>query len=192
MIRKNFGQLLIECNRLEDADRQFQSILVRIRHYWAAYSLIGRLAIKLDRPKESETQIRAALKLDPENLDFHVVLADALEHQSRNAEAQAVLETLVRKNPKNTTALRTLGRFYVRSGKLDDAKARLSEALEGDPNSAELRVDLGMIAVQQKNLDEAKEHLEAAAKLRPDWPDIQKHLADLEKERLNGLPADQK
>ncbi len=79
-----------------------------------------------------------------------------------------------------------LGRHLYRTGKLDEARARFTEVLEREPNNVAVHVDLGMTALKQENVGQAIEHFEAALRIKPDWPQLRAHLAELRKKRHPG------
>ncbi len=181
LIKLNLGKLLMDCGRLEEAGQQFRDVLVQCRHCWEAHRLIGALELMMNRPQAAETQLRQALKLDPENTTFPLGLAEALERQGKNAEALAVLEEQLRNNPGRVANLRALGQFQLRAGKLDEAKALFAEALQRDPQSPDLHESLGDTALKQNQVAEAIAHFEAALKIRPEWPELRQRLAELQK-----------
>jgi Tfp pilus assembly protein PilF len=183
MIRMNYGQLLTECNRYEEADQQFRDALALLRHSFTAQYKLGNVQLKLENPRVAEVHFRAALRIEPESLEANIGLAEALDGQKKTSEAQAVFEEQIRTHPDRALARAALGRFFFRNDRLDDAKARFREALQMDPNTPPLYVDLAVLAVKQNKLDEAIGYLETALKLQPEWQEVQQHLAELKAKR---------
>jgi tetratricopeptide (TPR) repeat protein len=190
MIRMNFAELLTEIGRAEEAVEQYEQVLVHLRHSFAARYKVGNLYLKMNSPQSAEFHFREALRLDPDNLEANVGLAEALESQGRTAQAQAMYEEQIRKHPNRAFALAALGRFLYRTGRFEDAKARLTEALQREPGAAATHVDLGLTALRLEKADEAIEHFEAALRIRPEWPELREQLAEARKKRDQGNRSD--
>ncbi len=182
-MRLNFGELLTERGKLEEAIEQYEEALAHCKHSCNTHCLLGRLELKLQNSLEAERAFRAAQKLEPENVAANVGLAEALEAQGRTDPARGLFEEQVRRNPTNVLALDALGRFLYRGGKLEEARAKFVEALMYDPAAANLHVDLGMALLDLGNVDEAIAQFEEALRLQPDWPQIQDFLAEVRKKR---------
>src|SRR5262249_18405685 len=123
MIRMNFAQLLMDCDDLPAAYEQYQQALTYLRHNFVALSRIGKLELTLGLASQSaERHFRAALRLAPEDIESAIGLAEALERQGNNKEAEAVFEKQAQKNSPAAFAVRAFGRFLYRHGRLEDAK----------------------------------------------------------------------
>jgi tetratricopeptide (TPR) repeat protein len=183
MLRLNYGQLLIECDRAEEAREQYQHALTQLRHLFSARLMLGNLELKVGHPQSAQRHFRAALRLDPDNANAHSGLAWALDGQDKKAEALALIEKQVRKNPSRAILLVTLGRFLYQAGKLDEAKARFTQALEQEPTNPAIHVDLGTTELDQGDTEEAIAHFEEALRLQPEWPQLRAHLGEIRKNR---------
>jgi tetratricopeptide (TPR) repeat protein len=183
MLRLMYGQLLIECDRAEEAREQYQHALTQLRHLFSARLMLGNLELKVEHPQMAERHFRAALRFDLDNADAQVGLAWALDGQGKKAEALTLVEEQVRKNPNRAIVLVALGRFLYRAGKLDEAKARFTQALEQEPTNPAIHVDLGTTAMDQGDTEEAIAHFEVALRLQPEWPQLRAHLGEIRKNR---------
>jgi tetratricopeptide (TPR) repeat protein len=183
MIRMNFGEMLSETGKWEEAHQQYEQALVSLRHNYVAHYRLGNIELKMHSPRSAAGHFREALRLAPGDLSASIGLAEALEAEGKQAEALALYEGQLRKNPNQPFALAAMGRCRLRAGKLDEAKALLTDAFKLEPNNVSFRVDLAVIALRQGNFDEAIAHLEAAVRLQPDDSELRDHLADARKRR---------
>jgi tetratricopeptide (TPR) repeat protein len=183
MIRKQFGELLMEIGKYPEAEHQFREVLANFRHCWDAQYLVGHIELSLNHLQAAEAQFRSALKLNPNIDQCYFGLADALDQQGKSAEAVTLLEGQLQKKPKSVLTLRTLGRMLFRAGRFDEARIQFSRALELEPNNADIHVDLGVTAMKQKNFAEAANQFNAALKIRPDWPEVRNYLFEAEQGR---------
>ena len=183
MLRLNYGQLLIECDRAEEAREQYQHALTQLRHLFSARLMLGNLELKVGNPQSAQRHFRAALRLDPDNANAHSGLAWALDGQGKKTEALTLIEKQVRRNPNRAVLLVTLGRFLYQAGKLDEAKARFTQALEQEPTNPAIHVDLGTTALDQGDTEEAITRFEEALRLQPEWPQLRAHLGEIRKNR---------
>jgi tetratricopeptide (TPR) repeat protein len=186
MIRVNFGELLTEIGSLPEAREQYAQALGRLRHDSAVQTKAGTVDLKLNNPAAAERHFREALRMAPDDAEASIGLAEAQEGQGHTAEALAILQGQVRRAPTRAFALGALGRFLYRTGKLEEAREQFTEALRREPKRAAIHVDLGMTVLKQGDVDKALEHFEDALRLQPDWPELRKHVAELQQQRKQG------
>ncbi len=86
--------------------------------------------------------------------------------QPVNAEAQkqiAILESIVKDDPKNLKALLELGNLYFDNDRFDPAIRAYSRALEIDPKNADARTDMGIMFRRKGEFDRAVTEFRKAA-----------------------------
>jgi cytochrome c-type biogenesis protein CcmH/NrfG len=79
----------------------------------------------------------------------------------------ASLQTILKGDPKNLTALVQLGNLYFDSGDADKAIEVYSRALEQDPKNADVRTDLGIMYRRKGEFDRAVAEFQKAAEMNP-------------------------
>jgi Tfp pilus assembly protein PilF len=84
--------------------------------------LLGRVYLQLKDPKNAEDQYEAALLVDSNNTEGRLGLAEAQIQQSNFAGALPDLEALVKSDPRNAAALRSLALTYRGLGREQEAK----------------------------------------------------------------------
>jgi cytochrome c-type biogenesis protein CcmH/NrfG len=134
----------------------------------AAHFNLGCVLLLTDKPEEAEVQLRAALKLNPNNAFAHMCIGDALSDQGKAAEAEAEYAAAIQLMPNNPVMLQTI----------EDSKtlARLRETLKTEP-APEIHVEMAQILTAKDKSKDAAEHYLAALKLKPEAPDILNNLA---------------
>lgn len=109
----------------------------------AAAARLSQALIRAGRYKEATVAIRRALYLEPDNKEYLEILSQTLSGGgSDDASAISELQRMADANPSNLTAVRTLARAQVRSGRIDDAAKTLRTALLRKGISEEERTQL--------------------------------------------------
>jgi adenylate cyclase len=98
------------------------------------WSALGRVLVNAERQAEGERAVRAAMRLNPfYPINYLTILADALIHLGRNAEAIEALEQVVRRNPDFISAHLHLAGLFGQSGEKDKAQKAVAEILRINP-----------------------------------------------------------
>ena len=108
-----------------------------------AYALAGEIALKAGLGELATKMFRRALELKPGEVDFSVGVVEALGVLKRQAEADAVLDELLWKNPTNLRALRARIRSLLQIGKTAEAEEAMRAAAALHPDDRELSFVLG-------------------------------------------------
>jgi pentatricopeptide repeat protein len=120
------------------------------------------------RPKVF-TAARKALSLDPDLIEAHVQLGDALQQDWRWKEAEAEFRRAVALGPNSATANTMLGRYLICRGRFDEAIAAAQRGKTLDPLA--LRGEhLGWILFMSRRYKEAIRAIEDVLAIRPEDP----------------------
>ncbi len=125
----------------------------------------GRRLLFEQRVDAAVSEIRQAIKMDPNRAHFYVELARALmQKPGGEKDAQDALINALKTVHNSPKLLVMLGNAYRRQGKLDEALAQYSRAV-GDPKARnpEARLAMGTIYRERKDYPRATEALEKAA-----------------------------
>lgn len=96
--------------------------------------VLARILVNAERPKEAETALRNAMKLNPFfPVNYLAVLGDALVHQDKSKEALAVFKEIVARQPNYVSAHLHLAGLYTSMGEMDAARSAVAEVLRLDP-----------------------------------------------------------
>lgn len=147
------------------------------------------LAQSMNRPAEAVSWYEKLLESAPDNLDYKIAYAGALNDAGKHERAITLLEELMKKAPeaKSGRSLAELGRAYMGS---DEVKARqlLNEAKRLEP-SAEIYTLLGRVEAKQQRFDAAMEAFQEALKLSGGRNDVRLELGLLQLRRGNPQDA---
>jgi predicted CXXCH cytochrome family protein len=104
-----------------------------------AHHNLGLLFMNVGRPAEAESELKAALELDPSFVPAAVTLADLYRALGRDAEAEPLLRGMIERQPSAASPHHALGLWLVRAGRRGeaiDALRRAAELAPDDPRMA--------------------------------------------------------
>ncbi len=120
----------------------------------------------------SELGLRAAQELAakaPESFQAQKLQAESLESQGKNAEASAIYENILKKNPQTPGIHYSLGQILLAEagadGSTDAAKAEFSKETSVDPLNAAAEFILGELDRRAGQWDTANQHFSRAIKI---------------------------
>jgi len=106
-------------------------------------------------------------------------LAQIMYSEKRTADANAALDRLLAREPRNSLALMTKTRWLFLEGKREDALRRSGEAVAADPESAQAHYLRGTMHLASRQFPEAKETFTEVLRLNPRAASAQIHLSRL-------------
>ena len=146
---------------------------------------LGQEAIRSGEPEEAERLLSRAHRALPDEPTIAVSRAQAMKLLGRNAEAEAILLSLVEKHPSNAAPYYMLGELYSVSASNQDAAAAeraYRKAIELEPESAVARAALAAALTRLGRTGEAAEEAGRIPDTTPGRPDqllgISKALLD--------------
>jgi arylsulfatase A-like enzyme/Tfp pilus assembly protein PilF len=104
-------------------------------------------------------------KIEEQNLLHRAMMAG---EDDRSADAQALLEEVLRLDPQSFTALRQLGELELRVGDYAHSAQHLQAAIRERPDDAAAAFDAGQALEKVHDLSGARDALEVSLKLAPD------------------------
>jgi Flp pilus assembly protein TadD len=138
---------------------------------------------------DAEAHFRKALRLEPEQAQWHVELGCVLKRQRQDwEEAGTHFRRAVELTVNDPEALTELGRFLAEQpGKIGEALTILERAEGAAPYDGQVRVALGWAYFISGRYDVAERYLSSATEVVPDLAEAQERLGDFYIER--GRPA---
>jgi tetratricopeptide (TPR) repeat protein len=118
---------------------------------------LGATLIRLDRPAEAVPELRAELKISPNDTDAQYDLAYALLETSQRDEALTLLKQVVAEKPTYFQAQYELGKTLLEDGKTTDAIEHLEAAAKLDPAADYIHYQL-QSAYRRAGRTEAADH----------------------------------
>jgi tetratricopeptide (TPR) repeat protein len=157
----------------------------------------ARLLIAMKRSDEAERGLQAARSRFPDSAAVLTALAEVRSHEGRSAEAQAMAQEALRKDPGYRPAMLLLARDHFRARRWELALFTLTAILDGygvenpprDKNNGEAHLLRGLILKEQGRRRAAIDELRHAVRFRPDLIEARLNLAVLMLEAGNAEEA---
>src|SRR5262249_1013337 len=115
---------------------------------------LAQLSLSLGQTDQAAVHLDSALKLKPDDVESQVAAAGVWFRQGEVGKAQAVLKSVVAKEPGHARAHGLLGRIYVFEGDSGQAIQELKASLDLD-NDFETGYFLGIAYLTARKLPEA-------------------------------------
>ena len=161
-----------------------KSLLVRV-NLAAAY-------IKKKEWGRAAAELQAAIKLDPEAVEPHAILALLYSSQNKidlaNREYESALKNASALSPKNVDIYKTLGAIYLQQKRFDDAKKTYELVIKLSPSDPEAYFFAATTCDELHQRPEARRYLRKAISLKPDYSSALNYLGYMYVEDGQNLP----
>lgn len=128
--------------------------------------------------KEAAISYRELITYQKKNEDLYVQLANVYETDGKTDSAIAVLDTVLKKNPQNASALSKMGEIYGKIlNNIDKSLEYLLKAYAIKPTDASLLENLGIAYGIKKDFDKSIAFFEKAIEADPDKASIYTNLS---------------
>jgi tetratricopeptide (TPR) repeat protein len=119
---------------------------------------------------EARTRLLEIIKLRPQFLDAHILLADIAFKQGDMLETIRQAEAALEVDPENLRARMLRGRALLQQGDLDEAGAVLGSLSRQVPDSVDVRLQLAYVSLNKRNYAEAEAAFDKILKAHPaEW-----------------------
>ncbi len=133
-----------------------------------AYDKRGRARIVVGELEGGITDIKRALKIDPDNPAFLLSLATGQLRKGRSKAAKKILLTVLKIDDESSRARLLLGIIARSNGQLQEAKKYHQAAAELSPLNPRTQYELGITLNVLGDNEDAELHFEKAVDLAPD------------------------
>ncbi len=182
----NYANALTLVGRTDEARVQFEKTLRLKPDQAKAHNNLGSLLVNLGKMAEAKPHFEAAIRHNGNYADAENNLGVVLFQTGRPGDALPHFEAAVRLNPtyqaarENLAEVRNnLGAQHAQTGDLAAARIQFEAAVNANPANAGAHNNLGVVLWRQGQLAEALPRFREAVRLKPDFADAQKSLADL-------------
>ena len=186
-IGEELAEIYYQSQRVRDAVIQAQSILTKDPDNLPARRLLARIYVRTlgdlsnatgqrDTLAHAAEQYREIVRLDPADTDAALWLARLYRLQNEQDNAEAVLKTLLAREPANENGVEQLTQLLLDEGKAQEAIASLQIILERAP-APRLWELLGDAYNQTHDLPDAEQAYRKAAEVQPEDINHRKELA---------------
>ena len=170
---------LARTGKAEEAVADFQAILADDPRNLPAYIELARSDVGLHRYLDGANQLKAALALDPHNIEAEELLGDIWLTVGDLERAAAEFHQLLTFAPQDYEAHFGLGLLAARRHQASEAAGHFRAALAANPRSAEAHYQLGLILEAQNDKTGAVGEFQAALQIAPKFPEARRELDKL-------------
>jgi predicted O-linked N-acetylglucosamine transferase (SPINDLY family) len=163
----NFGNLLQELNRHEDAERAFRRALKLDPRLFQAATHLARLLAQLERRDEAMALHRQALEIEPRNAVSLRGLGQLSYQRGDIDEAERLYRAALEITPDHPETLNALGVVLKDRGAFDEALSLWRRAIELAPDYAIAHNNLGVMLRLMRRPADALGPLRTAVKFNP-------------------------
>ncbi|HLG59062.1 MAG TPA: tetratricopeptide repeat protein [Vicinamibacterales bacterium] len=139
----------------------------------------GALLLMGGKSEDALARADAALKLQPENTQAHVLRGNALAGLSSFDEALKAIEEAIRLNPTQGNTFTNLGLVQLARGRRVEAEAAFKKAVDLSPGSVEAHLALGNFYWSVGKPDETERAFSGALRAQPDSGPANRAMAAL-------------
>jgi tetratricopeptide (TPR) repeat protein len=200
LVKKNFVQLLILKNRLDDAAKLNDEVLKANPRDVDALIYRGQIMLRRTQNSAAVDAFQNALRDDPDNAIAHYQLGVAYDQQHDESRAESEWQEAVRLRADLTDAQRALAALEIRRGDVDALLRTAQQIITTQPYAPDGYLFKGVADLARQNFSDAQHDAEQAAQRAPQSPApliqmaniqlIQKHHAEAEKLYQQALDRD--
>jgi len=133
--------VLIDAGRLDQAEGELRKVVVANPDLFDAQRILGRMLLERagnDKPKLDEAleHLRAAFKLNPDDLSTGMAIAQIYINTGRPADAEKVLAQMLERAPDQKLVNFNYAQVLTKLGRGDESKQYLERAVLLDPTFA--------------------------------------------------------
>jgi putative PEP-CTERM system TPR-repeat lipoprotein len=137
----------------------------------------GAYLLSAGQAQEAAARADIALKLDPNNIQAHLLRGNALAGLRSFDEAIEAVEQAIRLDPSRGATLTHLGRLELAQGRQVEAEGALKKAVSLSPNAIETHLALGSFYWATNRPVEAEAAFRDALRLQPESIDANRAMA---------------
>ncbi len=168
--KKNYIQLLILKNRLDDARKLNDEILKASPQDNEALIFRGQIKLRDGHLDEAVTALQAALKGDPDNGVAHYHLGLAFDQEGNLARAESEWRDAVRLKPDLMEAQRALAAVSIRKNDWDSLYQIATTIIKAEPAAAEGYAMRSIANINLNQIPKAEQDVNKAIEVAPQSP----------------------
>jgi tetratricopeptide (TPR) repeat protein len=170
LVKKNYTQLLILKNRLDEATNLDNEILKSNSNDVEGLVCKAQIQLRRDDTAGAVDSLQSALRHDPENAIAHYQLALALSQQHNQSRAESELREAVRIRPDLTDAQAALARLEMQRGDFDSVTRTAQQIITSKPYAADGYLFKGIAELARQKYSDAEQDAQQAAQRAPQSP----------------------
>jgi tetratricopeptide (TPR) repeat protein len=169
-VKKNYIQLLILKNRLDEATKLNDPILKASPHDVDALVYRGQIQLRQNNAGAAVDSLQEALRNDPNNAVAHYQLGIAFDQQHADDRAEAEWHEAVRLKPDLTDAQQALAQVQLRRGDTEGLLQSAQQLISAQPPVADGFLLRAVVEISRQKFTDAEADLRKAMELAPSSP----------------------
>jgi tetratricopeptide (TPR) repeat protein len=169
-VKKNYIQLLILKNRLDEATKLDNEVLKSNPHDVDALVFKGQLQLRRNNASGAIDSLQNALSTDSDNAVAHYQLGNAFAQQHNETRAESEWREAVRLRPDLTDAHRALAGLELRRGDVEAVFQSAQQIIKAEPNLPDGYILKGIADLARQKYNDARQDAEQAALRAPQNP----------------------
>lgn len=164
----NFGNLLVEMQEAERAERFFLKAIQLDETAATAYFSLGNLYFEQQAYKKAQTYLQKALSQGLEAADVYYLLGLSLQNQEQYKLALPYFLRATELEPEEVDYLFQYGLALAQAAVIPEAKTVLQKVIAFDQTHSDAHYNLGVIAAFEDQIGQALEHFNMALEIYPE------------------------
>jgi cellulose synthase operon protein C len=169
-VKKNYIQLLILKNRLDEAAKLNDPILKASPRDVDALVYRGQIQLRQNNAGGAVDSLQEALRNDPNNAVAHYQLGIAFDQQHADDRAEAEWHEAVRLKPDLTDAQQALAQVQLRRGDIEGLLQTAQQLISAQPPVADGFLLRAVVEISRQKFTDAESDLRKAMELAPASP----------------------
>ena len=166
----DLAALYFSLGKIENAESEISQFLVKHKKNSRSQEYQARILIKRGDVTGAVKLFREAVKLDGDNIDARLALAQLYLHQSNNEQARQILNIAIEEFPKLKAPYFMLAALEAHQGYKDKALSLYQHIIEMDRKDIGALYLAGMLALDMGNIEEATRIADILHKQFPQHP----------------------
>ena len=166
-VKKNYIQILILKNRLDEAEKLDSEVLSSNAHDVDALIYRGQIQIRKGDTNGAIDSLQNALKNDRDNAIAHYQLGMAFDQQRNDTRAESEWREAVRLRPDLTDAQRALAAVELRRGNIDAVLQTADQIISAQPYSPDGFLLRGIAEINRQKYSDAEQDARKAMDRAP-------------------------
>ena len=169
-VKKNYVQLLILKNRLDEATKLNDEVLKATPKDGDALDYRGQIQLRQGDAAGAVDSLQRAIKNDANNAVAHYHLGLAFDLQHNEAQAESELREAVGLRPDLTDAQRALSNLELHRGDFDGLAQTAQQIIYGAPNAPDGYLLRALAEMNRQKFSDAEQDMRKAAEVAPASP----------------------
>lgn len=177
------AEFLVSRGRFAEAEPEFKQVVTLDKNSLRSRTALASFYLTAQRPEDAKNVFRQMIADKPEYKPARYELAEILFRQGKVEEASAVVDDILKLNPKDAGGLVLRARVELEHKEPQKAIPDLEAAQKSDPNIPMVQYMFGIAYMQLGNSERAQNSFEQALAINPEFTKAQLALGEMMQNR---------